>query len=80
MGTSARVRRQSLVTGLLIIVGAACIGLAAGFGVSQMYQTATWVQVFAIVAGVEAALVFAALCWFIRREKAWYDARESQQR
>jgi hypothetical protein len=74
------VRWQSLAPWLLIIVGSAGIGVAAGFGVAQMYEGAAWVRVFAVVAGIEAAIVFALLCWFIRREKSWYEARETGHR
>jgi chromate transport protein ChrA len=72
--------KQGWVAWLLITLAAACVGVAVGFGVSQLSDGAAWMTVFAVVAGVEAAIVFIAVAWFFRRESASLNAREASPR
>lgn len=72
--------RHGWLAWLFIVVAAACVGVAVGIGLSQLSDGALWMNVFAIVAGVEAGIVFIAVCWFFRRESSWLNAHEASQR
>ncbi len=72
--------KRAWLSWLFITLAAACVGLAVGFGVAQLSDGAAWMTVFAVVAGVEAAIVFIAVAWFFRRESSSLNAQEASQR